>query len=319
MVLIGKKHKFGLLQFRDVVFKDTRVEICPEASEDLQKTRGFIDFLLKNDIAVYGVTTGLADLRNRKVNPLEAAQFSCNLIESHDAGIGVPLPQDVTLGAMIARASSLAKGTSGFQLKSLETLVDMINNRIIPQIPKTGSLGASGDLAFLARMARAMKGDAVAVWYRNTTMTAREALEITGIKPFEPLAKEGVAIANGTSFIISMLSIAYLQELNELENILALQGLFLNAIGSLSTAFNENIHRVRNHSGQVLVAKVLSKHLEFSSFSDPSRIQDDYCIRCVPQIFGPKIEIILEQHKKIETELNAVTDNPLFFRGDEIS
>jgi histidine ammonia-lyase len=320
MVLIGKRHRFGLLQFRDVVFKNrTKVEICPEASKDLQKTRNFIDFLLKNDIEVYGVTTGLADLRNQKVNPLEAAQFSSNLIESHDAGIGIPIPQTVTLGAMIARASSLAKGNSGFQLKSLKTLVEMINKRIIPQIPKTGSLGASGDLAFLARMARAMRGDDVSVWYKNKTMSARKALEITGIKPFEPSAKEGLAITNGTSFIISMLSIAYLQELNELENILALQGLFLNAIGSQSTAFNESIHQVRNHSGQVLVAKILSKHLEFTSFSDPSRIQDDYCIRCVPQILGPKIEIILEQHKKIETELNAVTDNPLFFKGDEIS
>lgn len=320
MVLIGKKHKFGLLQFRNVVFNNrTIVKICPDASEDLQKTRDFIDFLLANDIEVYGVTTGLADLRNQKVNPIEAAQFSCNLIESHDAGIGTPIPQDITLGAMIARACSLAKGYSGFQLKSLETLVQMINNRIIPQIPKTGSLGASGDLAFLARMARAMRGEDVSVWYKNTTMSARKALEITGIQPFKPLAKEGLAVTNGTSFIISMLSIAYLQELNELENILALQGLFLNAIGSNSTAFNQNIHQIRNHSGQVLVAKLLSKHFEFTGFSDPSKIQDDYCIRCVPQIFGPKIEIILEQHKKIETELNAVTDNPLFFRGNEIS
>ncbi len=320
MVLIGKKHKLGLLQFCDSVFnKKTTVDICPEVSEDLKKTRGFIDFLLKHDIEVYGVTTGLADLRNQKVNPVEAAQFSCNLIESHDAGIGIPIPHDITLGAMIARASSLAKGNSGFQLKSLETLVQMINKKIVPQIPKTGSLGASGDLAFLARMARAMMGEDVPVWYKNKTISARKALEITGIQPFEPSSKEGLAVTNGTSFIISMLSIAYLQELNELENILALQGLFLNAISSQNTAFNGSIHQVRNHSGQVLVAQILSKHLEFTVFSDPSRIQDDYCIRCVPQIFGPKIEIILEQFKKIEIELNAVTDNPLFFRGDEIT
>lgn len=320
MVLIGKKHKFGLFQFRDIVLKKrAAVEICPNASEDLQKTRDFIDFLLKNNIEVYGVTTGLADLRNQKVNPLNAAQFSCNLIESHDAGIGSPIPQDVTLGAMTARASSLAKGYSGFQLKSLETLVQMINEKIIPQIPKTGSLGASGDLAFLARLARGMKGDDVPVWYKNKTMSAREALEIADIRPFEPLAKEGLAVTNGTSFIISMLSIAYLKELNELENILALQGLFLNAIRSTNTAFNQSIHQIRDHSGQVLVAKILSKHFEFTAFSDASRIQDDYCIRCVPQILGPKIEIILEQYKKIETELNAVTDNPLFFKGNEIS
>ncbi|HEY5235357.1 MAG TPA: aromatic amino acid lyase, partial [Rhabdochlamydiaceae bacterium] len=130
---------------------------------------------------------------------------------------------------------------------------------------------------------------------------------------------EGVAIVNGTSFIISMLSIAYLQELNELENSLALQGLFLNAIGSINPAFNKSVHQIRNHPGQMLVAEILVKHLEFSDFSDWSRVQDDYCIRCMPQIFGPKIETILEQFEKIETELNAVTDSPVFFKDDEIS
>ncbi len=320
MVFIGKSHKFGLLQFRDVVLKKrTRIEICPDALKDLQKTRDFIDFLIENNAEVYGVTTGLADLRGQKIDPCQAALFSSNLIESHDAGIGAPLPQEVTLGAMVARASSLAKGFSGFRSESLETLVRMINKGIIPQVPKTGSLGASGDLAFLSRLGRAMRGDDVPVWYKGHTTSAKKALERAGIQPFTPLAKEGLALTNGTSFIISMLSLAYLQELNEMENILALQGLFLNAIGSTSTAFNKSTHQVRSHTGQVLVAEILSKHLEFSSFSDHSQVQEDYCIRCVPQIFGPKVEIILEQFPKIETELNAVTDNPLFFRGDEIS
>jgi histidine ammonia-lyase len=318
MILIGKKHKFGLAQFRDVLFEKRVVEISPEVSGDLQKTRDFIDFLLENNIEVYGVTTGLADLRNQKVNPREAAQFSSNLIESHDAGIGESIPEDVTLGAMLARASSLAKGHSGFQLKSLETLVQMINKRIVPQIPKTGSLGASGDLAFLARMARAMRGDDVPVWYDKKIISATQALKIAGIEPFDPVAKEGLAVTNGYSFIIYMLSMAYLQQLNELENIFALQGLFLNAIGSTSNAFNQSIHSIRNHFGQAFVAEILSKHFEFTSFSDSRRVQDDYCIRCVPQIFGPKIEIILEQFKKIEIELDSVTDNPLFFKNEEI-
>jgi len=318
MIQIGKKHNLGLFQFRDILFNQKSVEIAPEVFDDLQKTRDFIDFVLENNIEVYGITTGLADLRNQKVSPSEAAQFSCNLIESHDAGIGDPIPQNVTLGAMIARASSLAKGHSGFQLSSLKTLVDMINKRVIPLVPKTGSLGASGDLAFLARMARAMKGDDVPVWYNNQIISANLALKLAEIQPFQPLAKEGLAVTNGTSFIISMLSIAYLQELREVENILALQGLFLNAIGASNTAFSPSIHEIRAHYGQKLVAEVLSKHFDFGSFHDKDRVQDDYCIRCVPQIFGPKIEMILEQFKKIEVELDSVTDNPLFFKNDEI-
>jgi histidine ammonia-lyase len=162
-------------------------------------------------------------------------------------------------------------------------------------------------------------GDDVPVWYKNKTISAKKALQTAKIQPFKPTAKEGLAVTNGTSFIISMLSIAYFRELNALENILALQGLFLNAAGTTSIAFNASIHQVRDHFGQVLVADILSKHFRNTPFSDSFRTQDDYCIRCLPQLFGPKIEIIFEQFSKIETELNAVTDNPLFFKTKDIS
>lgn len=319
MVLIGKEHKFGLLQFRDLIFKNQFVEISRSTFPNLQETREFIDFLLKNSIDVYGITTGLADLRHQKIDSIRAAQCSLNLIESHDAGIGDPLPYHVTLGAMVIRAVSLAKGYSGFQPKSLETLVKMINERIVPQVPKTGSLGASGDLAFLARVGRAMCGDDVPVWYKGKTMSATDALKQAGIEPFAPSAKEGLAVTNGTSFICSMLSIAYLKQLTILENILALQGLFLNAARVSNQAFTKSIQQVRDQKGQNFVAHILSKHFQNSCFPCTSKIQDDYCIRCLPQIFGPKIELILEQHPKIETELNSVTDNPLIFRESEIS
>jgi histidine ammonia-lyase len=289
MLSIGKKHKFDLVSFRDVVFGNKAISICPDAIKELQETRKFIEHLLKKGDVVYGVTTGFADLRKQKVDAEQAAQLSLNLIESHDAGIGAPLPFEVTLGAMAARASSLAKGNSGFQPESLDTLVQMINHRIVPQVPKTGSLGASGDLAFLSRLARAMMGEEVPVWYKKETMSAKEALEKTNIPKFIPKAKEGLAVTNGTSFMISMLSLAYLQELNALENILAMQGLFFQAIEATPNAFFSSIHRVRDHFGQTLVAKILAKHLENSPFSDPSKVQDDYCIRCAPQIFGPKI------------------------------
>ncbi|MBA3602202.1 MAG: aromatic amino acid lyase [Parachlamydiaceae bacterium] len=319
MIYLGKRYPFGFKEFREIVFQKKPFAICPFAAQRLEETRSFIEALLAENIKVYGLTTGFADLRHQSVDPHSAAQLSCNLIESHDAGIGASLDPDVILGAMVVRASSLAKGYSGFQLRSLNTLLEMIQHNIIPIIPKTGSLGASGDLAFLARVGRAMMGAEVPVWHHGVLTTAAIAFKNTGIEPFEPLAKEGLAMTNGTSFMISSMAIAFLKQLHALENILAMQGLFLNSVEAIDAAFNDCIQGVRNQSGQTKIAKVISKHFVNSPFIDFTGVQDDYCIRCLPQLLGSKIEIILEQYSKIQNELNAVTDNPLLFKEDEIS
>ena len=147
------------------------------------------------------------------VPPENAALLSKNLIRSHDAGIGSNMSPDITLKAMIIRAHTLAKGYSGFTFSSLTTLVEMINNKIIPLIPCTGSLGASGDLAYLARLGRAMMGDPVPVLYQGQVTSADEALRLCSIRPFDPTAKEGLALINGTTFMASMISIAYEKEM----------------------------------------------------------------------------------------------------------
>lgn len=319
MVYLGRNHIFNLEQFSRLLHKKEKLEIHSSVIERLKETRLFVDYLLANSIPVYGLTTGFADLRNTAIPPEKAAELSCNIIASHDAGIGSSLPPNVILGAMVIRAVSLSKGYSAIQESTLRTLVQMINHRIIPWIPKTGSLGACGDLAFLARMGRAMQGEEVPVWHEDKISTAKEVFKTLNISPMTPLAKEGLAITNGTSFMSSMLSIAYLQEIHELENSLALQGVFLDAIGAIDAAYYLSIQQVRSQMGQHLIAEILSRHLNHSPFIDREGIQDDYCIRCIPQIMGPKVESILEQAQKIEREINAATDNPLFFLNEEIS
>ncbi len=282
----------------------------------LHETRSFIDYLLRQQIQVYGLTTGFADLRNTAVTGDKAALLSENMIRSHDAGIGEPMPLDVTFKAMCLRAHSLSKGYSGFSIESFNTLIQMINARIIPEIPCTGSLGASGDLAFLARLGRAMMGDPVAVHFRGTRMMAGAALKLANIPKMEPKAKEGLALTNGTSFMASMLGIGYHREIKFLENVVALMGLFLNAVGAIDAAFCESMQAIRYQKGQILTAKLF---IPFFDRVKSHEVQNDYSIRCLPQILGPKIEIVLEQREKIENELNAITDNPLIFRGSEIS
>jgi histidine ammonia-lyase len=164
-----------------------------------------------------------------------------------------------------------------------------------------------------------MQGNDVEVYYKGTVMAAGEALEDAGIIPFVPAAKEGLALTNGTSFMGSALAIGYLKEIHEFENILSMEGMFLNTVKAIDAAFYESIHSARKQKGQKLIAKMLSKHFENSPFIDREGIQNDYNIRCLPQILGPKIEQIMFLYDSVERELDAITDNPLIFRGDEIS
>ena len=163
-----------------------------------------------------------------------------------------------------------------------------------------------------------MMGDPVMVHCNGERCLAPVALERHGITPFRPLAKEGLALTNGTSFMASMLALAYRQEKSQMETMLSLQALFLNSVSAHSAAFSECIHEVRGQKGQTLIAKVLASYIKDSPFVDSSKVQDDYSIRCLPQIFGPKFELILAQKEEISQELDAVTDNPLLFKNEEI-
>ncbi len=295
------------------------LKLGKEVLDSLDSTRGFIDYICSNDIKVYGITTGFGSLRKHFISHKLSSTLSKNLILSHDAGIGPPLPNEVTLGAMILRAHSLAKGYSGFSSEGLSTLVSMVNSRIIPEIPSHGSLGASGDLAFLARLGHAMMGGEVPVEYKGIKTSAPKALQTAEIQKFNPKSKEGLALINGTSFMASMIAIAYAREEALLENLFASIGIFLNAIGASPVPFFDSTQFVRNQCGQLIVARLIKPFFSKAELNSFDNIQDDYCIRCLPQVFGPRVEFILDQKVIIEREINAVTDNPLIFKDSQIS
>jgi histidine ammonia-lyase len=316
---LGREHLLDFQNFYEVVYEGRSLSLTESSRQRLRETRKFVDYLLVNNIKVYGLTTGFADLRNRAVAAKDASQLSVNILNSHDAGIGPYMPPEVVLGAMVCRANALAQGNSAFKEESLQTLVDMVNNKIIPQIPSFGSLGASGDLAYLARLGRAMEGADVPVQYKGRVMSAKEALAKAHITPFAPSAKEGLALTNGTSFMASMLAIAYMQEVHEFENSLALQTLFLNSVKAVDAAFCTSIQQVRRQPGQEKISQIFSRVLRNSPFVDHTGVQNDYCIRCLPQILGPKIELIENVSPNVLNEINAITDNPLIFKNEEIS
>jgi histidine ammonia-lyase len=318
-IQIGPDHKLTLQRFFEAFDPSNTLQLSQESIERLQVTRRFIQHLLETKTKIYGLTTGFADMRDKVVDPKSAAELSLNLIKSHDAGIGTPISSSIVLGAMILRANSLAKGHSGFCVESLQTLLQMICNRIIPEIPCTGSLGASGDLAFLARLGMAMCGEDVLVDCAGERMTAREALKKYTIEPFKPSAKEGLALTNGTAFMAASLAMSYRKAEQLFKRTINLMGLFLNAVKATPGAFSDCLQKVRGHKGQSEIAAQLSQRLCNSPFADCAKTQDDYCIRCLPQLLGPKWDLIQSFRNAVEIELDAVTDNPLFFYGAELS
>lgn len=318
-IQFGPDHKLTLHKFFEALDPSNTIVLSQKSVERLQRTRRFIQHLLDSKRRVYGLTTGFADMRDKAVDPQSAAELSRNLIYSHDAGIGSPFPQNIVLGAMILRVNSLSKGNSGFCPDSMQTLLEMIHHRIIPEIPCTGSLGASGDLAFLARLGMAMCGEDVPVECAGVKMTAREALKRYHIAPFKPSAKEGLALVNGTAFMAASLAMSYRSAQQVFQSAIDWMGLFLNAVKATPAAFSDCLQKVRGHSGQSEIAAQLRKKLENSPFADNAQIQDDYCIRCLPQLLGPKWALIQSFQAAVETELDAVTDNPLLFCGSELS
>lgn len=312
---LSPHHVLTLPEFQRIVKGQTKLGISAETTRCLDEVRALVDHLLKTREVVYGITTGFADLRKSTVDPQQAAQLSRNLIASHDGGIGEPLSEEIVLGAMVIRANALAKGYSGFQQASLQTLVDMINARIVPEIPCCGSLGASGDLALLARLGRAMCGEEVPVWYQGKRTSAREALLQEEIRPFCPQAKEGLALTNGTSFMASMAALGFFRQERLWNNFLALLPLFLESVHAVEAAFLPSIHEVRGQLGQKWIASWIRQCLKDSPFIDRKGVQNDYCIRCIPQILGSKLELMWTAKHWIERELEAVTDNPLLFKN----
>jgi histidine ammonia-lyase len=320
LIKLSKKTSFLIDDFFCLVNnKNAFFFLDQETVKKIEETREFINYLINKEIKVYGLSTGFADLRNRVIPKHSLSQLSINLIRSHDAAIGNYMPLHIVRGAMILRCHSLSFGNSGMSKEGLNVLIQMINSNIIPLVPETGSLGASGDLAFLARLGMAMMGEKVPVNHQGQVINANIALQVESIPPFIPKAKEGLALINGTPFLTSYAAIAYKRLKNCLNHLPALLSLFLTSVNANKSAFYQSIHNVRGNIHQSNFAKMLLKLLPENELLEYTDQQDDYCIRCLPQILGPRYYTILQQEQVLESELNAVTDNPLIFKNEEIS
>ena len=295
------------------------VKIAAEAQEKIQRARRAVEGFVERGEIIYGVTTGFGAFKDKVISPEQTEELQRNLLMSHAAGVGDPLDEATVRALMLIRANTLAKGHSGIRLQTIEALLDLINRGVHPVVPAKGSLGASGDLAPLAHMSLVLIGKGEA-FYRGERMSGAEALRQAGLAPIQLVAKEGLALINGTAVMaaIGALTTWRAEGLSCVADIAG--ALSLEALYGVAWAFDERIHTVRPHRHQIDCAAHLRHLIEGSEYiclNDPYHVQDAYSLRCIPQVHGAVRAAISHARQVIETELNSATDNPLIFFEDD--
>lgn len=298
------------------------VRLSAAAAQRMRRSREQVDRAMAGTRAVYALNTGVGLLANIRLAESEIMGMQVNLIRSHCCGVGAPLDTSVVRGMMLIRANVLAKGFSGIRPVVAERICDLLNHGITPVIPSRGSVGASGDLAPLAHMALILLGEGRAD-YKGHVLPAAKCLHHAGLQPLVLFGKEGISLLNGTQ---AMLSIGCLQ-LEALEQLWVsaqvTAALSIEALRGTAAAFDARLHAARPHPGQQWSASQLTELLEDSpiprTHGEGSRIQDAYCLRCIPQVHGAVWDTLVHARRVFEIELNSATDNPLVFDGDIVS
>ncbi len=309
------------LNFEDickVAIDHERVALGAKAKAKVVKTRTAIENAIANNDIIYGVTTGFGAFKDTAISKHDVAKLQENLIKSHAVGVGTPLDEEVVRGMMCLMANYLSKGHSGVRVEVITTLIDMLNKGVHPVIPEKGSVGSSGDLAPSAHLILVLIGKGEAE-YKGDIYTGAQAMSKAGIKPITLQAKEGLALINNTACMTSIASVCLHRAQKLLEVADCSGALSAEALRATTKAFDADVHRLKAHEGQIAVAAHLRSLLAGSTMVDDTRVQDQYSIRCMPQIHGAVREAFAYVKKVVTTEINSVTDNPLIFTdGDKI-
>lgn len=312
--------RLTLENFIKVARERYKVEISDEAMEKVQIAREYVEKLVDESKVVYGLTTGFGKFSDIVISKDETSELQKNLIISHSCGVGEPFAQEIARGIMLLRVNNLIIGHSGVRKLTLEKMVEILNSDVVPVIPEKGSLGASGDLAPLSHMVLVLLGLGEA-YYKGQRMSGAEALANAGIAPLEHLSsKEGLALINGTQAMTSVGAFAVYEAINLMKALDITAAMTMEALNGITDAYDEKIHKVRGHKGQIDSAANILRLLEGSKMTTGQgelRVQDPYTLRCTPQIHGASKDAINYILNKVEIEMNAVTDNPIIFPEHE--
>lgn len=306
----------------NVARNNYQVELSEEAIKRVEKSRGIVDKIVEEDRVVYGITTGFGKFSDVSISGEDCKTLQRNLIISHACGFGNSLDTDIVRTIILLRANALSKGYSGIRLSTLQTLVAMLNKGVHPVIPEKGSLGASGDLAPLSHMVLPMLGEGEAE-YQGEIISGREAMNKAGIEVVQLIAKEGLALINGTQVMTAVGALALWDGINLIKSGDIAAALTVEALRGIRDAFDLRTHNIRPHEGQIETAKNILALVDGSSLVTSQgeiRVQDAYTLRCIPQIHGASKDALNYAKHKVEIEINSVTDNPIVTEeGDVIS
>ena len=305
---------------QEIISQNKTIALSEEAKINIQKCRAYLDAKMNgNDQAIYGINTGFGSLYNVKISNENLSQLQSNLVKSHACGIGDEVPKEIVKIMLLLKIQSLSYGYSGIQLITVERLIDFYNNDILPVIFAQGSLGASGDLAPLAHLSLPLLGEGE-VYFEGKKVHSSEVLKHFNWKPIVLQSKEGLALLNGTQFMSAYGSYILLKAMKYSYFSDVIAAISLEGFDGRIEPFDELIHFIRPHKGQINTAKRMKELLDGSHIisQEKQHVQDPYSFRCIPQVHGASKDTIDYVKKVFKTEINSVTDNPNIFVGEDV-
>jgi histidine ammonia-lyase len=297
-----------------------KADLNQDTIDRIRQSQSYVAEMTAANRTVYGVTTGFGILANKKISEEDTATLQYKILQSHSVGVGDPIPVEVARLMLITKVHALARGFSGVQLSTIERIIWHIDHDVIPVVPEKGSVGASGDLAPLAHLFLPLIGLGE-VFYKSQRRPTREIFQELQMQPIQLGPKEGLALINGTQFILAFAVKAVQRMHNCLDAADVIGAMSLEALTGTSSPFDERLHGLRPYAGNQLVAQRLRLLLKDSdimqSHMDCGRVQDPYSLRCMPQVHGASRNAWLHLKELTSIELNAVTDNPVVFGAED--
>ncbi len=297
-----------------------QTELCQEAIDKINISRQRVNKMAASSEAVYGINTGFGPLCDTQITPEETSLLQKNLLITHAVGVGNPIAKPISKLMLITKVHALSQGFSGIRLETVERMLKFIELDIIPVVPEQGSVGASGDLAPLSHLFLPLLGEGE-FWVGDEIKPAADVLSAHGLSPMELHAKEGLALINGTQFILShaitgLTKMKYLLDLADIAGAMSIEGMQ----GSESP-FREELHAIRAFEGNIEVAsrmrRLFKDSQNMASHGECDRVQDPYSLRCIPQVHGASRNAYHHLKELAEIEMNSVTDNPIVISDEE--
>ena len=313
--------KIHSLEDVKVLLKEgARIVLGPQARKRIVDCREYLDKRMKTQKEpIYGITTGFGSLCNVSIDQEDLSQLQKNLVMSHACSIGEEVPQEIVKLMMAFKIKSLSYGYSGVQLMTVERLVEMFNNKVYPVVYQQGSLGASGDLAPLANMCLPLLGLGE-VRYKGEKLPAAQVCSEFGWEPITLASKEGLALLNGTQFMLSFAIWNLLKAKRLIGQADRIAALSLDAFDGRLEPFTHGVHAIRPHNGQVETAAAIRNILAGSEIAGRPKqhVQDPYSFRCIPQVHGASKDALAHIENVFVTELNSATDNPTILPDEDM-